>query len=108
MHDDEISDWDGPPKKEPPPSKTVKQSLLAMAVALGLGAVVILFLQFHYLVSGAGYLVWAVVTIIPSFAAAYQVNKMMKGYHNWARLIVAVIIFFSVAVFITGALEWDR
>ena len=105
MHDDEISDWDGPPKKEPPPSKTVKQSLLAIAVALGLGAIVILMLQIHYLVSEVGYLVWVAVTISPSFLVAYQVNKMMAGYHNWARLIVAVIIFFSVAVFIAATLD---
>jgi uncharacterized protein HemX len=65
MNDYEIPDIDGPPKKEPPPSKTVKQSLLAIALALGLGAGVVLLLQFHYLVSEVGVLVWAAVTICP-------------------------------------------
>jgi hypothetical protein len=105
MWDDQISDWDVPPEKEPVPSKTVKQSLLAIALALGLGASVILLIQFHYIVSEIGVLVWMAVTIVPSFLAAYQVGKMMAGYHNWARIIVAVIIFFSVAVFIAATLD---
>jgi hypothetical protein len=105
VFDDELMDMDGPPEKEPPPTKSVKQSMVAIAIALGLGGGAFLLLQVHYLASEVGVLVWAAATIGPSFFVAYQVNKMMAGYHNWARLIVAAIVFFSVALFIAFGLE---
>jgi hypothetical protein len=100
-----LGGMDGPPEKEPPPTATVKQSILVIAIALALGTGAVLLLQIHYLASEVGVLVWLAVTFGPSFFVANQAYKMMVGFHTWARLTVGTIIFFSVALFITFALE---
>lgn len=100
-----LGGMDGPPEKEPPPTTTVKQSILVIAIALGLGTGAVLLLQIHYLASEVGVLVWMAVMFGPSFFVANQVYKKMAGFHVWARLTVGVIIFFSVALFIAFALE---
>jgi hypothetical protein len=96
--------YDGP-EKAPTPTKTVRQSILAVALALGLGVGAVLLFQIHLIAANVGYLVWMAVTLGPSLFVALQVNKMMNGYHTWARFTVGVIVFFAVAVCIIAALE---
>jgi len=106
MYDDEFGDMDGV-AQDPPPTKTVKESIVAIAIALGVCAVVFLVLQVHFMTSFIGTFTWIAATIVPSFFAAhYVVTKLMGvSFHVYVRLIVGVIIFFSVAVFIAGTLE---
>jgi hypothetical protein len=91
--------------QEPPPTKTVWQSICAIAIVLALGAGVVSLFLIHYIASEVGYLIWAAATLGPAFAAAHYLNKDMVGYHTWARLIVGVITFFSVALVIAAALD---
>jgi hypothetical protein len=106
MHEDvDYSDYE----EDPPPTKTVGQSILAIVIALLLGAGAVSLLLIHYVASGVGEIVWMAATIGPGFAAAYFLNKyMMTGYHVWCRLIVGGITFFSVAVFIAAGLHAHR
>jgi len=86
---------------EPPPTKTVGQSILAIVIALLLGIGAVSLLLIHYVASGVGEIIWMAATIGPGFAVAYFLDKyLMTGYHTWCRLMVGGTVFFSVAVFI--------
>lgn len=97
--------YDDTSEREPPTTKTVKQSAIAIAIALGLGIAVVLLLQIHYLASEIGALALGAATMGTGWFVSSKVYKLMDGYHPWARLAVAIIIFFAVAVLIGGALE---
>jgi hypothetical protein len=58
MFDCDEGDMDGFTKEEHPVTKTVVQSLLAIAIVLGLGIAAVLLLQIHYFASEVGLLVW--------------------------------------------------
>jgi hypothetical protein len=107
MYDDPdmYGGMDGNDLQEPPPTKTVWQSVLAIVLALALGAVAVSLFLIHYIASEVGYLIWAALTMGPAFAAAYYLDKDLVGYHIWSRLAVGVIIFFSVAIVIAAALD---
>ena len=69
-------------KGDPPPTKTVGQSVLAMAVALVLGTGAVSLLLIHSVASGFGVLVWIAATVVPGIISAIYVAKNMDGYHN--------------------------
>lgn len=107
MYDDD-TDMDGL-SEDPLPTKTVLQSIWAIAITLALGAGVVSLFLIHYVASEMGFLIWAAITMGPSLAAAYSFDKhLMVGFHIWARLIVGIIIFFSVALVISASLEAHR
>lgn len=107
MYDDD-TDMDGL-SEDPLPTKTVLQSIWAIAITLALGAGVVSLFLIHYVASEIGFLIWAAVTMGPGLAAAYNLDKhLMVGFHIWARLIVGVVIFFSVALVIAASLEAQR
>ncbi len=105
MYDDEFGGMDGDLEKEPPPTKTVWQSVVAIVIALGVGTAVVLLLHIHYIASLIGEFLWIAVMMVPGIFAANYVYKMMAGFHGWARLTVGVIVFFSVCLFIAVTLE---
>lgn len=106
MYDDDMYgglDGDTP---EPPPTKTIGQSILAIGIVLAIGGGAVSLMLIHSVAEFVGFFLWTAVTLVPGFGAAYQMNKhLMTGYHNLTRLIVGVIVFFSVAVFIAAGLN---
>jgi len=91
-------------EKEPPPTKTVGQSVVAIAIALGVGIAVVLLLRIHSIRSLISEVAWLVATMGSSVYAATCVYKDMAGFHKWARLTVAAIVFFVVFGLIGTAL----
>lgn len=91
---------------EPPPTKTIRQSICAIVLALVLGVGAVSLLLIHSVGSLVGERVLNAASLGSGMAAAYWLDKyLMVGYHVYVRLIVGVIIFFSVGVFIRGALS---
>ena len=106
VEDEEFGNMmDGDLGKEPPPTTTVRESVVAIAIALGVFAVVVLVLQVHYIASLIGEFTWIAATIAPGLFVANYVYKMMAGFRGWARMTVGTIIFFTVALFIGATLE---
>jgi hypothetical protein len=90
---------------DPPPTKTIGQSVLAVVITLAFGAGSVSLFMIHWVVSEVGALIWVAATMGPAFTAAYYVGKDMTGYHTWARIAVGVITFFSVAIVIMASLD---
>jgi len=90
---------------EPPPTKTIRQSIGAIAIALAVGVGAVSLMLIHFVASFVGFFIWTAVTLGPGLGAAYQLDKhLMAGYHFETRFIVGGIALFSVATFIGAGL----
>jgi hypothetical protein len=97
VEDEEFGNMmDGDSDKEPPPTKTVGQSVVAIAIALTVGTAVVLLLRIHSIWSLIREIAWLVATMGSSVYASTRVHKDMAGFHNWARLTVSAIVFLVV------------
>jgi hypothetical protein len=101
-----MDEWDlSDCTQDPPPTKTIRQSVLAVVITLALGAGSVSLFMIHWVASEVGALIWVAATMGPAFTAAYYVGKDMTGYHTWARIAVGVITFFAVAIVIMASLD---
>jgi hypothetical protein len=97
MSDDyDLPGMDGASDKEPPPTKTVGQSVVAIVIALVVGTAVVLLLRIHYIWSFVREIAWIAATMGSSVYAAIRVYKDMAGFHKWARMTVAALVLFFV------------
>jgi hypothetical protein len=89
---------------EPPTpiTKSIKQSVIAIATALAIPTALYLLSIWHYLMGELGFVLWGAVAFCPAAFAAFKIYEMMEkdGYHRWARLAVAAIIFWTIAIFL--------
>jgi hypothetical protein len=105
MDDDrDFTDMDGASAKEPPPTKTVKESVVAVAIALGAFAAVAALIWNHLMPSLIGEIARLVATVGSGYYAANYVYKGMVGFHSWTRRTVVIIVFITVYAFIRVAL----
>jgi len=103
--DHDLFDTDGSLANEPPPNRAIKESVVAIVIALAVGAALVLLLQIHYIASLIGAFTWIAATMVPGIFAANYVYKLMAGFHGWARLTVGLIVFFSACLLIVATLR---
>lgn len=90
--------------KDPPPIKTIWQSILAIFIAVALGGGFVSLLLIHAVASTLGILVVCAASVAPGMAAGIYVAKEMSSYHFWARMIVGLVVMFSVGVILMEGL----
>jgi hypothetical protein len=89
---------------DPPPTKSDRESMVAIAIALAIGTAAVSLFLIHYVASEIGVLIGLALIVGPAFAASYYLTKEMAGYHSWARFVVGLIIFLSVSTIVAMCL----